>query len=180
MLVTGHFTACTRACLTLPCCPCCPANKPLAISPFAQELSWLAAGSTGNTNRSNMQPPADIHRALLSLLEGRPQPALVPLLATRQAPCVQRTIDLIELFTFHSESNAACSRILAQATLNDDGVIDQSSGFRSSSSAELAKAALQEGAQQLVLAMVDKVGAQFPHIELEMLCCCTGCQCDAS
>ena len=133
----------------------------------------LAAGLTASTSRSHTQPPADIHRALHSLLEGHPQPALVPLLATRQAPCVQRTIDLIELFTLHSESNAACSRILAQASLSDEGFIEQSSGFRPSSSAELAKAALQEGAQQLVLTMVEKVRSS--KLYSETLCCCTGC-----
>ena len=107
-----------------------------------------------------MLPPANIQRALHNLLQGQPQPALLPLLANKQAPCVQRTCDTLELYTLLSESNAACSRMLAQSSLASAADSASTEGAKSAlapAHAELARTAIQEGAQKLVLAMVDRV-----------------------
>lgn len=112
-----------------------------------------------------MLPPANIHTALHTLLQGQPQPALLPLLASKQAPCVQRTCDVLELYTLLSESTAACSRILAQSSMTQAADSASRVGVRSAASrhdsahADLARSAIQEGAQKLVLAMVDRVRA---------------------
>ncbi len=118
------------------------------------------AGSNGSYVRENVLPPANIQRALHNLLQGQPQPALLPLLANKQAPCVQRTCDTLELYTLLSESNAACSRMLAQSSLASAADSASTEGAKSALApghAELARTAIQEGAQKLVLAMVDRV-----------------------
>jgi len=114
------------------------------------------AGSNGSYVRENVLPPANIQRALHNLLQGQPQPALLPLLANKQAPCVQRTCDTLELYTLLSESNAACSRMLAQSSLASASTEGAKSAL-APAHAELARTAIQEGAQKLVLAMVDRV-----------------------
>ena len=125
-------------------------------------LRWPSGFGEGYV-REKMLPPANIHTALHSLLQGQPQPALLPLLASKQAPCVQRTCDMLELYTLLSESTAACSRILAQSSVTQ--AADSASTLRvqsaasrhDSAHADLARSAIQEGAQKLVLAMVDRV-----------------------
>ena len=135
-------------------------------------------------------PPANIHTALHSLLQGQPQRALLPLLASKQAPCVQRTCDMLELYTLLSESTAACSQILAQSSVTQaaDSAsrvgVQSAASRRDSTHAELSRSAIQEGAQKLVLAMVHRVRPpahvanlnQKWHVALSavagQLCCC--------
>ena len=117
-------------------------------------------GADGTYVRENVLPPANIHGALHNLLQGHPQPALLPLLANKQAPCVQRTRDIVELYTLLNESNAACSHMLAQSSLASAADSASTEGAKSAlppGHAELARTAIQEGAQKLVLAMVDRV-----------------------
>ncbi len=133
------------------------------------DTASMAAGFDGASVRENMLPPANIHRALHGLLQGEPQPALLPLLTSKQAPCVQRTCDILDLYNLLTETNAACSHILAQSGLTSTADSASSGGVQSdaesslrrpqhnSAYAELARTALQEGAQKLVLAMVDRV-----------------------
>ena len=123
-----------------------------------------ASGPQGTTLQGNALPPAHIHQALHSLLQGQPQTALLPLLATKQLPCVQRTCDVLELYSLLNETNAACSQILFQAAMSSGAepaaASAESSGDRAKSEAakvKLAGAAVQEGAEKLVLAMVNKV-----------------------
>lgn len=107
-----------------------------------------------------MLPPAHIHKALHSLLQGQHQAALLPLLATKQLPCVQRTCDVLELYTLLNETNAACSQILFQAAMSAgaDSAAGGADGAKSDSArAEMAGEAIQEGAEKLVLAMVNQV-----------------------
>ena len=109
--------------------------------------------------REDVLPPGHIHRALHGLLQGHPQPALLPLLATKQARCVQRTCDILDLYTLLHQTNSACSFILAQSCATP---LASRTGATSASDldhATLARAAIQEGAQKLVLAMVDKVSS---------------------
>ena len=127
-------------------------------------LAASASGHQGTTLQSNVLPPAHIHKALHSLLQGQPQTTLLPLLATKQLPCVQRTCDVLELYTLLNETNTACSQILFQAAMSAGAESAaggaESAGGRTkpgSAKAELAGAAIQQGAEKLVLAMVNQV-----------------------
>ncbi|KAL0039031.1 hypothetical protein WJX77_005730 [Trebouxia sp. C0004] len=122
-------------------------------------LQAASPGIDGSYVRENVLPPTNIHRALHNLLQGQPQPALLPLLANKQAPCVQRTCDILELYTLLNNSNAACNRMLAQSSLASAADSASTEGAKSALApghAELARTAIQEGAQKLVLAMVDR------------------------
>ena len=57
-------------------------------------------GGTGGGSRA----PADVHRAILGILRGAPQTWAVPPLAAARVPCVQRTIDLLDLYGLLAES----------------------------------------------------------------------------
>ena len=164
-------------------------------SAVSKVTSFWTVGFGDGYARENVLPPANIHTALHSLLQGQPQPALLPLLASKQAPCVQRTCDMLELYTLLNESTAACSRILAQSSMTqaDDSasrVGFQSAAFRHDSAhADLARSALQEGAQKLVLAMVDRVRSPAHVANLDGMwrvgtfrcgrtpCCCSHSAC---
>ena len=81
----------------------------------------------------------------------------MPLLATKQLPCVQRTCDVLELYTLLNETNAACSQILFQSAMSATAESSADRVKSDTGRAELARAAIQEGAQKLVLAMVNQV-----------------------
>lgn len=97
------------------------------------------------------------------MLQGQPQEALLPLLATSQLPCVQRTCNILELYTLLNETNAACSQILfhSEAESGLSAAAESAAGRGESSGgrakAEVARAAIQEGAEKLVMAMVNQV-----------------------
>ena len=129
------------------------------------------AGPQSNLLHSDVLPPANIHKVLHSLLQGPLENAPVPLLAGKQLPCVQRTCDMLELYSMLHETNAACSQILFQSAVSTPAdprsASAESSGNKvrpDSAKAELASAAIQEGAQKLVLAMVGQVGLALKAI----------------
>ncbi|KAL3147502.1 hypothetical protein ABBQ38_014558 [Trebouxia sp. C0009 RCD-2024] len=112
--------------------------------------------------------PANIHKALHSLLQGQPQDALVPLLAAKQLPCIQRTCNILELYTLLNETNAACSQILLQSEFALSAAAESATGQGESSGeqakAKVARAAIQEGAEKLVMAMVNQ-GWTLPDLD---------------
>ena len=123
--------------------------------------------AVGGRKPHQTTPPASIHEALHSLLQGRSQPAPVPLLATQQAPCVQRTCDLLELYSLLRKTNAAATQLLTQpgiasgtdkasvpAAFATEGTWDDSLQHKDGLA---AAAVLKQGAQKVVLAMVEKV-----------------------
>ena len=138
--------------------------------------------------------PASIHEALHSLLQGASQPAPVPLLASRQAPCMQRMCDLLELYSLMRKTNAASIQFLMQpglASTTAGAVPATAEASRPSCSTEArsdgrahangtaaAAAALQQGARKVVLAMVEKVSlASKLAVAIAQAPCCEVVRC---
>lgn len=154
-----------------------------AMPPCTSIRRCCVLTAVGGHNPHQTTPPASIHEALHSLLQGHSQPAPVPLLATRQAPCVQRTCDLLELYSLLRETNAAATQLLTQpsiasgtdeasvpAAFAEEGITDGSLQHKD----RLAAAAvLQQGAQQVVIAMVEKVSQPETDTAASLLywCC---------
>ncbi|KAK9828929.1 hypothetical protein WJX72_002853 [[Myrmecia] bisecta] len=96
-------------------------------------------GRSGSRESVQRVQPADIHRALHGLMAGRSADASMPLLATKRARCVQRSADLADLYGLFAETARQCAQLGA-----------------GQAGAASAKKVVLEGAQKLVLAMVDK------------------------
>ncbi len=120
-----------------------PETRCLYLAVTYQTHHWLmmVAGRSASREAVQKVQPADIHRALHAMLAGRSARASMPLLAAKRARCVQRSGDLADLYGIFCDTSQRCADDMAcQAR------------------AESAKRTLLEGAQKLVLAMVEKVG----------------------
>ena len=143
-------------------------------------FDFMPVTAAGNSSPHQNTTPASIHEALHSLVQGASQPAPVPLLASRQAPCVQRMCDLLELYSLLRETNAASIQFLMQPGLASTtagavpataGAVPataeasrppfsteaRSSGRAHANGTAAAAVTLQQGARKVVLAMVEKV-----------------------
>ena len=188
MLALHRYIA--RQCEPYTCHNCCT-NRSAHVQTLSTSrratlglFDFMPVTAAGSSSPHQNTTPASIHEALHSLLQGASQPALVPLLASRQAPCVQRMCDLLELYSLLRETNAASIQFLMQPGLASTtaGAVPttagasrppfsteaRSDGRAHATGTAAAAATLQQGARKVVLAMVEKVSL-VPRKSLQII-----------
>ena len=137
----------------------CSACNILPLNTQHTDISFFIVGFQSTVLDGSVLPPANIHTVLHSLLQGQgpTQTAPVPFLASKQLACVQRTTNILALYTMLNEFNTACSQILMQSVLSPSTASSGDNSQQHSRQSELARSTIQEGAQKLVLAMVNQV-----------------------